>query len=72
MVRQVARNSSRWLMLLLVPWVAILWVPLYNRIEPRLFGFPCFYWYQLLWVILGAAIVALVYCRTRRVDGGAP
>ena len=22
-------------------------VPLYNRIEPRLFGLPFFYWYQL-------------------------
>jgi hypothetical protein len=22
---------------------------------------PFFYWYQLLWIVLGAAIIALVY-----------
>ncbi len=24
-------------------------------------GIPFFYWYQLLWIILGALIIALVY-----------
>ena len=36
--------------LLLIPFVAVLWVPFYNRAEPSLAGFPFFYWYQLLWV----------------------
>lgn len=39
-----------WALLLLVPFVALLWVPFYNFGEPALFGFPFFYWYQLLWV----------------------
>jgi hypothetical protein len=26
----------------------------YARVEPRLFGFPFFYWYQFLWVFLAA------------------
>ena len=35
----------------------MLWVPSYNRIEPELGGIPFFYWYQLGWILLGAAIV---------------
>lgn len=38
--------------LLAVPLVAILWVPFYGRKTPELWGFPFFYWYQLLWVLL--------------------
>jgi Protein of unknown function (DUF3311) len=48
-------------LLLLIPFIAVLWVPLYNRMEPAWIGIPFFYWYQLLWVILGAAIIAIVY-----------
>src|ERR1700731_3630811 len=36
-----------WL-LLLVPYAGLLWVPLYNKRLPDLFGFPFFYWYQLV------------------------
>lgn len=48
-------------LLLLVPFGAVLWVPWYNRVEPRLHGVPFFYWYQLLWVILCAVICLIVY-----------
>jgi hypothetical protein len=48
-------------LLLLIPFVAVLWVPLYNSFDPALDGVPFFYWYQLLWIILGAAIIAVVY-----------
>ena len=34
-------------LLFLIPFVAMLWVPSYNRIEPELGGIPFFYWYQL-------------------------
>jgi hypothetical protein len=43
----------------------MVWVPSYNRIEPQLWGFPFFYWYQLLWVLISAVITALVYFMTR-------
>ena len=36
--------------LLLLPFVGLLWVPFYNFHDPALFGFPFFYWYQLAWV----------------------
>ena len=48
-------------LLLLIPFIAVLWVPFYNSVQPTLGGFPFFYWYQLLWIILGAVIIAFVY-----------
>ncbi|MCC8401007.1 DUF3311 domain-containing protein [Paraburkholderia sp. MMS20-SJTN17] len=72
----VKKASKHWLWLLLLPWIAMIWVPSYNRIEPQLFGFPFFYWYQLLWVLISAAITWLVYSKTKslytgRTNGGA-
>ena len=56
----VRRPKRIWLLLLL-PFLASLSVPLYDRLEPSLGGIPFFYWYQLLWVALASGIVALVY-----------
>lgn len=53
-----------WL-LLLVPYAGLLWVPLYNKRLPDLFGFPFFYWYQLLFVPITALIIYIVYRKTR-------
>lgn len=55
-----------WYLLLALPILAMLWVPSYNHVEPTWLGFPFFYWYQLLWIPLGAAILGLVYIVTRR------
>jgi hypothetical protein len=49
-----------WL-LLLVPFAAVAWVPFYNRALPELFGFPFFYWYQLLLVPLTSFLTYIVY-----------
>ncbi len=51
--------------LLIVPFVATLVPPFYARRGPELFGFPFFYWYQLLWIVLSALIVWFVYVMTR-------
>ena len=52
---------------LLLPFAAALWVPFYNRADPELAGIPFFYWYQLLWIVLGAAILIPIYFwETRR------
>ncbi len=59
------RNSRFWYALLGVPFVGMLWVPLYNAVEPRLGGVPYFYWYQFAWIGIGAAITAVVYFATR-------
>lgn len=45
------------LILLLIPCIAALAVPFYNRIEPELFGFPFFYWFNLLLVPVSVAFI---------------
>jgi len=59
-------DRSPWNWLLVVPIVIPLLVPLYNRREPELFGWPFFYWVQLVFVALGVLSTALVYRATRR------
>jgi hypothetical protein len=39
----------------------MLWVATYASITPELFGIPFFYWYQFLWIAIGAAITIVVY-----------
>ncbi len=54
--------------LLLAPFVALLWVSSYAKDKPRLLGFPFFYWYQFLWVLISAALTLLAYALVRRVE----
>jgi hypothetical protein len=53
--------------LFLLPLIAVLWVPSYNRLEPTLGGIPFFYWYQLAWILIGSLIVMIVYLIETRV-----
>ncbi len=50
------------------PFVALLWVSSYARTEPRLLGFPFFYWYQLAWVFITAALTGVALVLVRRVQ----
>lgn len=52
-------------LLLLAPCVLALAVPLYNFDEPRLFGFPFFYWSLFALVPVSAAFIYAVF----RIDG---
>jgi hypothetical protein len=57
----IEEGLRMWLLLLL-PFIGLLWVPFYNTDTlPALFGFPFFYWYQLLWVPITAFLIWLVY-----------
>jgi Protein of unknown function (DUF3311) len=61
------RNRLRALhLLLIVPFIGTLWVPFYNQIEPSIGGVPFFYWYQFLWIPIGASITAFLYFMTRK------
>jgi hypothetical protein len=53
---------------LIVPYVAVLWVPFFNRISPSIAGVPFFYWYQMLWIALGALMLLPVFVVEER-DG---
>ncbi|HYL49683.1 MAG TPA: DUF3311 domain-containing protein [Stellaceae bacterium] len=55
------RDWSWWHLLFVVLFVIALWVPLYNRIEPSLWGMPFFYWFQLAMIVVGAIVTAIVY-----------
>ncbi|MDR3473896.1 MAG: DUF3311 domain-containing protein [Devosia sp.] len=57
---------SRWHLLFVVEALLIIWPPLYNRVDPVLGGIPFFYWYQLLVVIIGVMLTAIVYFATDR------
>ena len=59
------KTQSRWKLLLLLPYVGLLFPQLYARATPVLFGFPFFYWYQFAWVVLASLLMALVYRKLR-------
>jgi hypothetical protein len=61
----VSPGNWRWYLLLLLPYIGLLWMPFYAKAEPRLWGFPFFYWYQFLWVFITMGLIELVYRRTR-------
>jgi uncharacterized membrane protein len=52
--------------ILLVGIVVPLLVPTYSRVEPRLLGFPFFYWYQLVWVFIAAGLCGLSFWLLKR------
>jgi hypothetical protein len=52
--------------LLIAPFAIYLAVPSYAKVKPRLGGFPFFYWWQLLWVIITAVFIGIAYLLTRR------
>jgi len=54
-------GSGWWLLLLLLPYLGLLYPPIYARVEPALWGIPFFIWYQFLWVFITVGITALVY-----------
>lgn len=51
---------------LFAPFVGILWVGSYARVEPTLGGVPFFYWYQMLWVLISAVLTIVAYKLVRR------
>lgn len=50
-----------WYTSVLIIFAVALWVPFYNRIEPRVFGIPFFYWFQFCWIMVTAIATAMAY-----------
>jgi len=61
MIARTRKKRSWVLLLLLLPFIALLWPPFYNFRYPEFAGIPFFYWFQLLWIIITAIITAIVY-----------
>jgi peptidoglycan/LPS O-acetylase OafA/YrhL len=48
-------------LLLIIPFIGTLWVSSYASLQPELWGIPFFYWYQFLWIAIGALLTIVVY-----------
>jgi hypothetical protein len=68
----VRTDRSPWNWLLLVPIVIAMLTFLYDGTEPRLFGFPRFYWLQLAYIGVGVVCTTIVYLMTKRTTGRKP
>ncbi|MHB8339985.1 MAG: DUF3311 domain-containing protein [Mycobacteriales bacterium] len=51
--------------LFIAQFVALLAVGTYASQAPTLFGFPFFYWYTLLWLVIGAISMGVALALTR-------
>jgi Na+/melibiose symporter-like transporter len=63
------RRTGNWIViaiLLAASLVGVLWVPFYARITPTLGGFPFFYWYQLMWVVITAVLMIVAFQAVKR------
>jgi hypothetical protein len=47
-------------LLLLLPFIGLLAVPMFNTETPEFAGFPFFYWYMFAWVPLTSLLIWLV------------
>ena len=64
-------TSGRWALIyvLLAPAVVLpLWVALYDREDPTLFGFPFFFWFQFALILGAAALTITAYAVASRAD----
>ncbi len=62
-------DRSRWHWLLLAGVVIPLLTPLYERVHPELWGVPFFYWCQMAFAVMAAAVTATVQLATRKKRG---
>jgi hypothetical protein len=58
-------GASWWWLILVLPFIGTLFPGMYNSMTPALGGLPFFYWYQLLWVVISSALIALVWAVSR-------
>ncbi len=52
-------------LLLLAPFIALLAIPFYNRAEPTAAGFPFFYVWMFVWIVLAALLTWIVFRGSR-------
>jgi hypothetical protein len=58
------RPAGLWVLIVIIlipPVVLPLWVPLYNKTDPKLWGFPFFFWFQFALIIFSAILTATAY-----------
>ena len=58
------RSTGLWVVIVLIlipPVVVPLWVPLYDKSDPTLWGFPFFFWFQFLLILCSAVLTVVAY-----------
>ena len=57
------------IIIILLPAVVLpLWVPLYDKTDPTLWGFPFFFWFQFALILMSAVLVAVAYAVSLAAD----
>jgi hypothetical protein len=56
-----SRRVPYWL--LIIPFIALLIPYFYNFMQPSIGGVPFFYWYQIAWVFITAALTWFIFAR---------
>jgi hypothetical protein len=57
------------ILLILLPAVVVpLWVPLYDKTDPELWGFPFFYWFQFALILMSAVLTVVAYALSLVLD----
>jgi Protein of unknown function (DUF3311) len=59
-------DYNPWNWLLLIPIVLPVLVFMYNTWTPKLGGFPFFFWWQIMFTLLAAAVSGLVFVLTKQ------
>ncbi len=68
-------HRGRWTLicLLLAPAVIVpLLVPLYDSVEPTLFGFPFYFWFQLALIPAAVVLTVIAYYLSKGADRAGP
>ncbi len=65
------RSRGLWIAIVvtLVPAIVIpLWVPLYDKVDPRLNGWPFFFWFQMAMILFATACTVVAFTLSRIAD----
>ncbi len=64
-----SRNIRLLVLLLLAPAVVLpLVVGLYDRVDPTLFDFPFFFWFQMLLIVFSCVVTGIAYFLSEHAD----
>lgn len=59
------KKQRGWWVLLVLPYVGLCFPQMYVRTAPVVAGFPFFYWYQFVWVLLTSGLLWVYYRKNR-------
>jgi hypothetical protein len=66
-----SRSRGLWVLIivLLTPAIVLpLIVPLYDKVDPKLVGFPFYFWFQFALILMSAALTVTAFALSRTAD----